>query len=239
MVDDLDAWISTERSRFENRDDNSFAMGFGQVSRYRRFLGVISERYAQAAAVFLQRTREFQEVSASNQSADWWPVHIACCEASDLLHLEIESFYVFAKILLDKLALCVAFYFGQVRCCSLASHDKLVKNWAAYASTKGLRDWQNFDAQARALKERVSEFRDKSVEHEKSPRTTYGTVFDLTDGKPRLMQSRVMPKESDTQAESEAVCDLLPAVDAYILVTLHLLESNRQHTNLRLLEHSV
>ena len=43
------------------------------------------------------------------------------------LHLEIETFHLFAKILLDHAARFIERYFGKSRGLSLDSHDDLVK----------------------------------------------------------------------------------------------------------------
>ena len=52
------------------------------------------------------------------------------------LHLEIESYYLFSKIMLDKIVHALEFYFGQGRKKSLDSHDGLVKNSASYVARK-------------------------------------------------------------------------------------------------------
>jgi hypothetical protein len=43
------------------------------------------------------------------------------------LHLEIESYYVFAKIILDDVARAIEYYFGPHRGLALDSHDGLAK----------------------------------------------------------------------------------------------------------------
>jgi hypothetical protein len=97
------------------------------------------------------------------------------------LHLEIEAFYLFAKILLDKISLAIQFYFGTARSLSLASHDNLTKHIEAYAGTKGLTINPELVEHIRKLKEDISDFRDHQIQHiidYRQGRTIRGTGFD-------------------------------------------------------------
>jgi hypothetical protein len=84
-----------------------------------------------------------------------------------LVHLEIESSYLFAKILLDKIAHAFEFYFGPSCKKSLDSHDSLVKNFTAYAG------WDDSLAQDRffgyADKSLVEQVKRAAVEGEFAP----------------------------------------------------------------------
>jgi hypothetical protein len=111
-----------------------------------------------------------------------------------LLHLEIESFYLFAKILLDKIAHALEFYFGLGRKKSLDSHDGLVKNFAQYAEVKCLTLPSDFMTIAARLKTDVSDYRDYEIAHEKSPRRMSGTVFDA-EGRMRIVATSLYPTE--------------------------------------------
>jgi hypothetical protein len=120
-----------------------------------------------------------------------------------VLHLDIESFYLFAKIYLDKIAHAFEFYFGPGRGKSMDSHDQLVKNFPAYAKEKGLTLPSDLMSIATRLKSDISDYRDYEIAHEKSPRRLSGTVFD-TEGKMRIIATHLYPTKKDQQKGVES-----------------------------------
>jgi hypothetical protein len=80
-----------------------------------------------------------------------------------LIHLEIENFYPFAKILLDKIAHSLEFYFGPGRKKSLDFYNGLVKNFPSYAVAKRLRLPADFMTIAAGLKKDISDYRDYEI----------------------------------------------------------------------------
>jgi hypothetical protein len=90
-------------------------------------------------------------------------------QLAKLIYLEIETYYLFAKILLDKAAHFVEHAFGPVRGLSLDSHDKLIRHLAAYVAARGLDCPAEFAAEASALNRRVSHFRDYRIALMASP----------------------------------------------------------------------
>lgn len=149
------------------------------------------------------------------------------------LHLEIESFYLFAKILLDKVARALEFYFGLGRSCSLDSHDDLVKNLATYAGQKGITLSQRFVEIANMLKKDISDHRDYQIAHEKSPGTIFGTLFDV-EGKTKIFSSRFYPKESEKQVATQELDKLLRDLDEYLGEFIKCVTANRDKTKLKL-----
>jgi hypothetical protein len=111
-----------------------------------------------------------------------------------MLHLEIESYYLFAKIMLDKIVHALEFYFGQGRNISLDSHDNLVKYFEAYAEQKGLVLPLEFMVMAKTLKTDISDYRDYDIAHEKSPRRMSGTMFD-SEGNMKMTAMSLYPTE--------------------------------------------
>src|SRR5438876_11524398 len=181
----LSEFISTERERFDDEDNNRFAIGFSQISRYQLFLSLILERYEEVSQRFIENQQATQALllpGTHKMTAEHLALHEAGVRLMAMLHLEIETFYLFAKIYLDKIAHALEFYFGQGRGQSLDSHDQLVKNFAAYAAEKSLALPADFMRIAAALKKDISDYRDYEIAHEKSPRRLSGTVFD-TEGR--------------------------------------------------------
>jgi hypothetical protein len=91
------------------------------------------------------------------------------------LHLQIESYYVFAKIVLDDVARAIDYYFGAGRGLSLDSHDDWARKAQAFAAEKGLRLREELIVTITDLKKRVCDFRDQQIAHEKCPRTMQAT----------------------------------------------------------------
>jgi len=110
-----------------------------------------------------------------------------------MLQLEIESFYLFAKILLDKVAHFVEFYFGQGQGCSLVSQDQFVKNLPTHAALKGIKFTDRFAETMKTLKQDISDHRDYQIAHEASPKTLHGTLFDA-EGKTKIFSNRLYPR---------------------------------------------
>jgi hypothetical protein len=197
-------FIQTEMERFEWKHNNMFTLAFAEISRYYDYLQIINERYKALSEQFLEYAKS-QQSSFNEGVRQLNDEEVALLEQNQRvmtqLHLEIETFYLFAKILLDKIALAIQFYFGQARGLSLASHDKFAKNIERYANAKDLSINQDLVSQTRTLKENVSDFRDKQIhhiEHYRQGRISRGTVFAL-DGSVRLSLSNLFPKETDKQ----------------------------------------
>lgn len=140
------------------------AMAVAQKSRY---LEVIESRWL-ASADLLNPALAGMRAAIANQAAPENPVQAAFREltiASDCLQLDVESFYVFAKVLLDQVAHLTERRFGQGRKCSLDTHHKLVDNFETYCAAKALIGYEKLAASAKELKTTVSDHRDLAVVH--------------------------------------------------------------------------
>lgn len=235
-IDRLHNFISTERSRFSNRHDNMFAFSFSQVARYYEFIRLIFKRYEEANKEFIANSRKLQETfSPGNHPLNQYQQKLLNegRKLTLILHLEIESFYLFAKILLDKISRTIEFYFGRVEGKSLDSHNKLAKNLKDYSSTKGLITNKEFLKSIDSLKKGISNYRDKEITHEKSPRTVKATVYNAQE-QSRIASTRIYPTERDLQVESKTLGELLEKIDNYLMLAVDFIESNRERTNLDL-----
>jgi hypothetical protein len=228
-------FIRRGRDRFAVDDGNILAFSFGKVTRHLVFLEIIRQRYKEASAAFIGNSEAFRATIkpggpyAMTQEqlrlqAEGWPL-------SNLVHLEIESFYLFAKILLDELAHAIENYFGPARGLSLDSHDDLAKSLRAYADVKGLTVPEEFEKAVADLRQRISDFRDQQIAHEKSPRTMRGTTWDAT-GEVMLATNRLYPKDGDKQVNSESLSSLASAIEGYI-DHVDLIETNQSRARFK------
>jgi len=235
-MDRLNLFIESERARFINTDSNKFAFSFFQIARYYEFIRTIISRHDDAGLKFVANTLAFTAAVPSGDGSLTHEQQALLEEGrrlTSLVHLEIESFYLFAKILLDKIARSIEFYFGPVRGRALDSHDDLVKNFGIYSATKKLRVPGGMPELSSSLKKDVSDFRDYEIAHEKSPRRVSGTVIGA-DGRTKLASINIYPTPNDRQVESKNLDGLLTAIDAYIDELIELVTTNRHLTKLKL-----
>lgn len=152
-----------------------------------------------------------------------------------LLHLEIESFYLFAKILFDKVAKFLEFYFGQARGLSLNSHHDLYKNIENYVSAKDLTPLPKQLIQLiKELQEDMIEYRDKMITHEGSPRTLRGTAFNFSTEVSRICVHKLYPKDQDDQVESKSPIQIMDSINEYLTMIIDYITINRDKTQLEI-----
>lgn len=215
-----------------------FAFAFSKVSRYREFLEITLERYRESNQSFfknLEATKDAFPPANSIINEQQQEILDEGRRITTLLHLEIESFYLFAKILLDKMARATEFYFGQVRSYPLDSHDDLSRNITTYANANWLtpipEKLSQFISQ---LKKEVSDHRDREIAHEKSPRTLKVTTFNYATSLSTIASTKLYPKESDQQVESKPPTESIKLIDEYIEEMILYLTTNRNKTALEL-----
>jgi hypothetical protein len=234
MIDDFMAFV-WERERFETKHNNMLGGAFGEIGRYRRFLEVIVARHADVAPRVMALHDEHRAtLKPGTHRMDERQIRLS--DERELLtmqwQLDVESAYLFAKILLDKVARGIEFYFGPVPRCALDSHDDLVKRIESYASSIPLQLPDPFVPMAKLLKTDVSDFRDYQIAHEKSPRTVRGMQYDGA-GATRLVMVQLYPTAKDEQREGRSPKDLLADIDDYLREFMALIRSNRERSRLR------
>lgn len=231
----LQEFIADERGCFSNRDNNLFAFSLGQVERYYRILGVVLTRYVSAGIHWWEMLREWNtraEVRTTTLLDDddmelWRRLDQAVLEAQ----LEVECFYLLAKIMLDRIAHFLEFYFGRAKGLSLDSHDDLSRRFKSYCLTKGLVADERLLKMIADLRKRVSDFRDYHISHEKSGRTIRG-IGRSSSGHVIMPMARIYARRSDKPVESEDLVTLSVPIDEYILGVLDFLRRNRSRCKL-------
>ena len=216
--------------------NNVFAFAFGKVMSKLSYLDIIQERYDVASQALIANSNAVFELAKALPSGTRTPSpeERELQNRAGLLsvgtHLEIESFYIFAKMLLDDVARAIEYYFGQANNCSLDSHDDLTKKLARYAAGKQLAVPDGFEQSLNDLKRRIADVRDKRISHEKSPRTVKGTGWGGTSDGARIVLTRIYPNERDEQFETEELGVLRAAIDGYLLLVIRLIDDNHERT---------
>jgi hypothetical protein len=240
----LSEFIDIERHKYEGEDNNLFTFSLGQASGYYEFILIIAERHSKASQRLVSNYKKLMESLPQGDGVgvmtdEQMRLLEQGQQLTTLVHLEIESFYLFAKILLDKIALFLYGYFGQAYGISLASHDKLTKSYEQYRTAKGLVYPDGFAESLEFLKEYICDYRDKQISHLQNPRAIKGTIYDLHD-QTRIAATQLYPTpdELHAQVESKELSDLINAIDKYIQQVIAVIELNRVKTRFSLKEQS-
>jgi hypothetical protein len=232
----LSKFVSEHRARFINEHDNTFAFSWAKVFRRCAFMGIIEGRYEAASAAFIansEAVRKAIPVGTALVSPELAALMSESYPLKSELDLEIESYYLFAKIVLDDVARGIEYYFGPQRGLALNSHDDLAKRLEAYATAKGLTLSREFLDNIVDLKRRICDFRDQQIAHETSPRTTHATTWSRESGS-RMVGTRLYPKATDSPSESATPVELRVLVKAYLDQVAEFLYTNEAKTNLKL-----
>lgn len=234
-ADKLTDYIGHERMRYE--DDNKFAFGFGQVSRYYRFLVLIYERYAELSSQFMEnslRTTELCKAQGSGPVGE--ELSRLLLEGQDLqvqLHLELESFFMFGTVFLDRAACFIEWYFGKPNTGRISSHRRLRNKLPVYVLEKGLTLPEGFESCVTLLEDGLAEFRDKEIVHDRSPRSFHITRFN-SDGETSLSKGRLYPREGERHVDGKTPQELIELVERYVDQLIFFIEINRSKCRLPL-----
>ena len=161
--------------RFAEEHNNMFAFALGAINRYYFFLRTTYERHRTASNAYVDNTTAFRATvlpGVHQLDAEQLRLSEEARILSLTVQMELETFYIFPKVLLDKLAQAIGFYFGPARGCLTSSPDDLSKSIRTYAALKGLVLPESLVEEMEHLRTDVADFRDKQISHEKSPRTT-------------------------------------------------------------------
>ncbi len=229
-----DVFVDVERRRYGTENGNRFAFSLGQAIRYVEFLGIIESRYAAIGTQIHAANKRFmqrqQEGGVHQLTSQEYAEFVESQNQHIVAHLEIESFYLFSKILIDKLAHFVEDYFGKAHGISMRSHGKWVKGFERYCAVKNIKAPEGMSERMSRLEIEVAEFRDKRITHLQNPRAIRGTS--TNDGNPSMAFAILYPKESElrTSSESSSVPTSSELLAAYIQDAMVLIEDNRAHS---------
>ena len=236
MLGDMDNKYSNfvweERKRYDGQGNNRFAFSLGQALRYYEYLLLVEERYKTASHDFISVLKQVQSKWKEEKhkiSHTQKPPLEKRYDFEIKLHFEIESFYIFAKIFLDKLAYFLQDYFGSAQSYSIASHSKLVKNYRDFAKAKGIVNPNKLSSLAFDLQNKISEYRDKEITHHKKLRSIKGTQFNESSGI-RIISTYLYPNDHEMYqkaAESKPISELLNLLRQYFDEVLSTVKENR------------
>lgn len=239
MVDRFISFIVAERELYNSHNNNRVAISLGQIGRYLQFVEITRSRYILAskevAEQFRKRVEEARQKSGKRKLT---PAEIADREKEgqlqQLLDFEIESFFLFSKILLDKTAHFIGDYFGQAHGISFRSHDKLCKGIAVYSKEKQLQLPEEMKDIMVELRSLVVDYRDKQITHLQNSRALYITYIDANGGA-QIGTSALYPHQNDKHSASPPIEHVFSTIDAYMIQLEMLIKMNRVKSRYKLL----
>jgi len=231
IVDRFVTFVVSERNRYDAHDNNRVGFSLGQIGRYLRFVEIAKSRYLSVSREVAERFKKKMEDACMNPGTrELNPEEIADLEKDgqlhQLLHFEIESFFLFAKILLDKVAHFIEDYFGKAHGVSLRSHDKLCKAIEQYSKSKNLVVPPGMNDSMVELRSLIADYRDKHIAHFHNPRALHATQISANGGT-QIGISTLYPNDRDKFSSSPAVEHVCSIVELYMKQLETLIETNR------------
>jgi len=148
LRDELFTFQSSEWERLSGhsaRDAAALHAAFGHIVRGYRYLELIHERHVptakrykeQLAALFSKMDPAF-DGGAITYDEEMASMDAEMGDLLDVAHLDLETFYLFSKTVLDRAAQYIELYFGSESKLPVRAHDKLFANFYEYAARRGI-----------------------------------------------------------------------------------------------------
>jgi hypothetical protein len=237
ITTDLHAFVLTERDSLsvEGKDTNLFAFVFGEVLRYYGFVTLVLNDYRPIAEAYVALSERHMEAIQLHQSAYEAVSRAQLLEAQTRVELQVEAYYLFAAILLDRIASVTQYYFG-VGTKPWNSFDGMRRYFSSYAQTKNLasvpgRTQQLMDA----LHAHVSVFRNEYIVHKHDHDKDYhrrlhpAIAADVSTREVWLTLGVLYPKPGEKTVTAERPRRLQAYLDEFITVWLDVIRANRPH----------
>jgi hypothetical protein len=220
-----------------NQTSNILRSSMSVWYRYYDFLRIILVRYEEANTAYMTATEQHRKIFESSGSRlltpedeEWYQRGV---ELQSKLHLEIESFYIFARILLDRIADTFAFYFSHPWEKAGSTHSKLT-SWfrkiCRETSLAGAPD--ELHTLMGDLNKRIGNYRNNFIEHLSEPRLMHATTWGA-DKKTQVGFGIMYPSDQERDSalintKTGDISELLGAIDQYIAAMIRFFEANSE-----------
>jgi hypothetical protein len=222
-------------SSHSSRDAAALHGSFGHILRGYRYLELIHERhvptakhYKELLAQLIARMDPAFEGGAITYDEEMATMDADMGDLLDVAHVDLETFYLFAKIVLERVAQYVELYFGSEPKLPIRTHDKLRANFSEFAERRGLVISEGFSAAFAHVHDMVFTHQSESATNDarvaQSPSDLMIAHTDNTPG-PNGASPGVMRLSLTTG-------QLLNVVDAYLRTVLGLIRANPNRAKL-------
>jgi hypothetical protein len=237
--DRMRAFTVTVQTRGESSLTVPILSTLGHCDRYLRFVRIVVDRYEAANAAYVDHAERFKAMmkeaaggtggsSSKRLTEEESKEFLAKWTLGETLYLEVESFYLFAKILLDRVADVVCLYFGHPKVKDGSSHTRLKNGIFNHICRKNSMDGQVLVPRLEDLHRRVVRHKTDVVEHLANPRWFPGIGFG-GDHRVTVSMGLTAPSEGETEfdtRETEDPATLLKEIEDYVVVVIDFLEAN-------------
>jgi hypothetical protein len=217
----------------------------GAWQRYFSFLRIIRERYLRATVPYVEGVQAHMQGLQSPASGDGQPT-VRSLTADEILeaqglgvmaaaiHLDIESFFVFANILLDRVASTCRYYFWKR---ADWNHRQLTERFTKICEQ---REFSLPDSELLLIPSKlhamIVSYRNARVEHVEDPRLLFGTMWGL-DKKARIAPTLLYPAigEAETaQTPPGDIDEIMRVLELYLCSMLDFFDANAEGSILSL-----
>lgn len=234
IADRINAFMQARDHREDTKTWNLLNTSFGGWLRYWTFLTVIRDRYVDASEAHTRAWRVLHEsIEKGSRADERRPLtpdqreeYDRIARQSVRVHLEIESFYVFANILLDRIASTFRFYFWRR---SNWNHRQLSQNLEKICVSKSLHvSSRDFFKMPDKLEGLIVKYRNTRIEHVEEPRLILGTSWSPSS-RVKIVPMVLYPSADEAEEVQHSTADLdelLEVLGAYMAIMLDLFDAN-------------
>lgn len=229
LTKNFEVFVRAERDQYNNEDNNRVAFSLSQVGRYLRMAEIARLRVEAVVNSVTAQSQDRMESLGTGRR------QLTAKEISDfdmgwryqlLSHMELEIYFIFTKILLDKISQCIEDFFGQARSITLKSHRMTCKNLTKYAELKNLTIPDGYMALAQQILDTIVEYRDKQITHLKNPRALHASLIHPDLGV-QISISALYPKPTDKSTASPSWSETHKLIEDFVSMFADLIATNR------------
>ncbi len=200
-------------------------------ARYFNFLELIMSRHDKAAAIYSERMKKCLDAMKAKGAGTWEVTQEEQKEMDAVnamgkeLHLDIESFYVFSNILLDRVASTFRLYFWNR---ADWNERQLLTNFQnVIIGRKLLLTPADLYTRLCVVDKLIVKYRNKRIEHVEEPRLYFGTAWNQRGV--MISPMLVYPKEGEAETEqytTDNLSEIMININDYLIGMLDFFEAN-------------
>jgi hypothetical protein len=216
------------------RSERMIQVAVEQLGLTLDFLDFAIEDYEAANAKYRAEYEQFMEDVRFNESGGETKRTHSTKDVEErrrgyfLLHYRIDTLYVFARILLDDIAVLLKYALAPSPVDLGNSHKGIAKHLPTIASAKGLTGYEDVIAQGDELTALVKDFRDDYVVHRSGnrPRATRSLTWNVGEEETRINYGLSYPREGEDVplVQSTDLMKLRDKLDRYVDAVLDFIE---------------
>ena len=231
LHEDLSAFQSAEWERLSGHSAREAAQlhaAFGHVLRGYRYLELIHERhvptakrYKELLALIFTKMDPAFDGGAITYDDEMATMDAEMADLLDIAHLDLETFFLFAKTVLDRVAQYIELYFGPEPKLPVRAHEKLYANFSEYSARRGIVIPDGFTQAVRDVHDMIFTHQPESATNDaRVAQSPSDLMIAHTDERPGPNGAHRVTRLSLTTGQ------LLNVVDAYLRLVLELVRRN-------------